>query len=134
MTRYVLDTNVVSLILRDDPVAISAFGRVSTPENHILGCPVVWYELRRGLLVRDARRQMSRLEELFATFAWQEYTRDDWSLAAALWAQRRAQGRPITDADLLIAVFARNRGAVLVTDNEKDFDTLGVAVENWLKV
>jgi predicted nucleic acid-binding protein len=32
----------------------------------------------------------------------------------------------------MIAVFARNRGAILITDNEKDFADLGVAVENWL--
>lgn len=68
-----------------------------------------------------------------ASFEWQDYRRDDWALAAELWAQRRALGRPIADADLLIAVFARNRDAVLVTDNEKDFVDLGVKVENWMK-
>jgi predicted nucleic acid-binding protein len=31
----------------------------------------------------------------------------------------------------LIAVFATNRNATLVTDNTKDFDGLGVTLENW---
>lgn len=74
---------------------------------------------------------MKRFEELFATFVWQDYTLVDWSLAATLWAQRRTQGIPIGDADLLIGVFAINRDAILITDNEKDFIELGVVVENW---
>jgi predicted nucleic acid-binding protein len=99
--------------------------------NIVLGCPMVWHEVRRGLLARDAKAQMALFENLFATFQWQDYTRDDWSLAAEWWAQRRAAGQPIADADLLIAVFAHNRNAALVTDNEKDFADLGVNVENW---
>jgi len=33
--------------------------------------------------------------------------------------------------DVLIAVFARNRDATLITDNEKDFLDLSVSVEHW---
>jgi predicted nucleic acid-binding protein len=38
---------------------------------------------------------------------------------------------PVSDADLLIAVFARIRNAILVTNNEKDVVGLGVVIENW---
>lgn len=131
MTAYVLDTNIMSLALRPDPGVYARFSQVLKPDNVILGCPTVWYELRRGLLARDAKAQMQRFEALFATFVWQDYTRDDWTLATTLWAQRRARGLPISDADLLIGVFALTRSAVLVTDNEKDFVGLGVAMENW---
>lgn len=31
-----------------------------------------------------------------------------------------------------MTVFARNRNAILVSNNEKDFTGLGVTVENWL--
>ena len=133
MTRYVLDTNTVSLILRRDPIILRHLAVILTPDNVVLGCPVVWYEVQRGLLAKDARVQMQRFEKLFATFHWQDYTWSDWELAAILWVGRRTQGKPIHDADLLIGVFARNRDAVLITDNEKDFIDLGVAVENWAK-
>ena len=39
--------------------------------------------------------------------------------------------RELGDADRLIGVFARNRNAVLVTDNDRDFVHLGVSLENW---
>lgn len=131
MTAYVLDTNIMSLALRPDPKVYARFNQILNPDNVILGCPTVWYELRRGLLARDAKGQMQRFEALFATFVWQDFTHDDWTLATTLWAQRRARGMPISDADLLIGVFTRTRSAVLVTDNEKDFVGLGVTIENW---
>ncbi len=132
MTVYVLDTNIISLIMRQHPTVRARFDAALGPQNDFLGCPVVWYEVRRGLLARDARNQIADFEFLFSTFLWQDYTQADWTLAASLWMQRRSQGLPIGDADLLIAVFARNRGAVLVTDNEKDFAGLGVTVDNWM--
>jgi tRNA(fMet)-specific endonuclease VapC len=134
MTSYVLDTNIVSLILRRNASVNRRFNQVLTPDNLILGCPAIWYELRCGLLARDAKVQMQRFEALFATFEWQDYDSADWHLAATLWLRRRALGIPVGDADLLIGVFARNRNAVLVTDNEKDFVNLDVVVENWTKL
>lgn len=132
MKRYVLDTNIVSLIVKRDATVVSQFDKVIADADTLIGCPVVWYEARRGLLANDARSQMSRFRLLFETFDWQDYSRDDWTLAAQWWANRRAVGRPIADADLLIAVFTFNRDAVLITDNVKDFAGLGVTVENWL--
>ncbi len=133
MSHYVLDTNIVSLILRENPGVIQNFEVRSPPDNIFLGCPIVYYEIRRGMLAKSARQQLGRFENLFALFKWQDYTREDWELAGVLWALRRSIGRQISDADLLIGVFARNRQAILVTDNEKDFERLDVALENWKK-
>lgn len=129
--RYVFDTNTISWLLARDASVIAGMTETIKPADLILGCPVVWFEVQRGLLAKDARRQNQRFEALFATFLWQDFNRDDWRLAAELWTARRTQGIPIHDADLLIAAFARNRGATLVTDNIKDFEKLGVSLENW---
>ena len=131
MTTYVLDTNIISLLLRNSAVVRVRLDKALTSDNVILGCPIVWYEVRRGLLACDAKQQIQVFDILFAAFNWQDYSQPDWYLATQLWSQRRAQGHPIGDADLLIAAFARNREAVLVTDNTKDFVDLGVATENW---
>jgi tRNA(fMet)-specific endonuclease VapC len=131
MSRYVLDTNIISFLLRREPRVFARYLQANTPDNVLYGCPIVYYEVRRGLLTRDARKQMVGFEKLFTSFNWQDYSRRDWMLAAALWARRTTGGRPVDDADLMIAVFARNRNAVLVTDNVKDFDGLDVTLENW---
>lgn len=133
MNRYVFDTNIVSGIMRQDQQIINRMRSIAAPGDIVYGCPVVWFEVRRGLLAKDAKLQMRIFESLFAKFTWQDYISDDWSLAAEWWAKRRVTGIPISDADVLVAVFAYNRDAVLVTNNEKDFLSLGVTVENWTK-
>ena len=67
MSLYVFDTSIVSLILRRDPAVLKRLSEILMPDNHILGCPLVWHELRRGLLAKDAKGQMKRFEDLFAT-------------------------------------------------------------------
>ncbi len=129
--RYVLDTNIVSFIIRNDLAVQGRFSQTMEGDNLVLACPVVWYELRRGLLARNAPKQMEAFYRLFAIFRWEDYRFDDWSLAADLWALRRTQGKPIGESDLLIATFALNRNAILVTDNTKDFSGLNLNLENW---
>jgi predicted nucleic acid-binding protein len=82
-------------------------------------------------LKRDAKNQMQALERLVARFEWCDVLQADWEHAAYLWAERAKIGRPIEDADVLIAAQAKRLGAILVTDNEKDFDDLSVQIENW---
>ncbi|MFN8421466.1 MAG: PIN domain-containing protein [Anaerolineae bacterium] len=126
-----MDTNIISLLLRENANVVARMDVVTNEQNRFIGCPTVWYEVRRGLLTRDAKKQAAKFEALFNIFEWQDYATDDWKLASELWARRVLMGRPVSDADLLIAVFAINRDAVLVTDNEKDFAELGAKVENW---
>lgn len=131
MRSYVFDTNIVSYIIRNEGWIQPYLRTIYLPTNTFIACPVVHYEVQRGLLVRDARSQMMRFERLFARFSWQEYIREDWQLAADLWQHHQAIGKPIADADLLIAVFTIRQQATLVTSNHKDFVATGVKLEVW---
>lgn len=131
MTRYVFDTNIISFLIDHDPRVRTRMNERVTNEDVILGCPMVWHEVLRGLRARDARQKMARFQALFSGFEWEDYSRRDWDLAATLWAARRVSGRPISDGDLLIAAFTLNRNAILVTDNTKDFSGLNLNLENW---
>ncbi len=56
-----------------------------------------------------------------------------WNYAAQVWARFRSRGRPLDDdADLLIAAYARQLQATLVTNNTRDFEGLGVRLANWI--
>lgn len=131
MMRFVLDTNIISFLIDHDARVQTRMTERVSAEDVILGCPMVWYEVLRGLRAKDARRKLAFFRQFYATFEWQNYTHQDWDLAASLWANRRTNGRPIGDGDLLIAVFAINRNAILVTDNTRDFSGLDVSLENW---
>lgn len=56
--------------------------------------------------------------------------RDFGQIKAAL----LADGKPVGPHDLLIAAHARHVGAVLVTNNEREFRRVpGLSVQNWLR-
>ncbi|MBM3131363.1 MAG: type II toxin-antitoxin system VapC family toxin [Chloroflexi bacterium] len=133
MTAYLLDTNIISALLKKQDAAESRLRETVATKELVFLSAVVHYEAKRGLLKRDAKNQMQALERLVARFEWCDVVQADWELAARLWVERAKIGRPIEDADLLIAAQARRLGATLVTDNTDDFDDLGVTVENWRK-
>jgi predicted nucleic acid-binding protein len=92
---------------------------------------VVYYELWRGLLKRNAQRLLLHLERLLAQLLWIDLTRSDWEAAATLWARTQLAGRPHADADILIAAQANNRRATVITDNARDFQDVADELESW---
>ena len=130
--RYVLDTNILTALLRHETKSVEHATRVAATNAEILLCPVVFYEALRGLLYRDAQKQKQRLLDYTAAFIWEDFDRADWEKAAELWAALRSQGMQASDADLLIGVYAMQRQAVVITANEKHFLPLGTQTENWL--
>jgi predicted nucleic acid-binding protein len=129
--RYVLDSNILISLLRYEQKVIERTEQAVLAESEFLLCPVVFYEVYRGLFHKKAHGQLSLFNKYLKTFTWEDLDRDDWQRAALLWAGLSRQGRQVTDADLLIGAFAFQRGAIVVSDNEKHFTGLGVTVENW---
>ena len=133
MTPYVLDTNIITALLRYEAGTVDQMTVATETQAEIFLCPVVFYETLRGLLHRDAQKQMQYFWRYAAVLKWDDFTPADWQRAAHLWAELRKQGRPIADADILIGAYAAERGAIVVTANETHFEPLGVQTENWLK-
>jgi predicted nucleic acid-binding protein len=132
VARFVLDTNTVSQILRHQASVLARLGEAAGGGDDLYMCPVVFYELWRGLAYRDARRQLEDLDTFTRALKWVDYERAMWADAARPWADRRRQGRPHDDADLLIAAFTRRLRATLVTNNTSDFEDLGVPMVDWM--
>ncbi len=131
--HYVLDTNIVTGILKKDARIVSRLRQALTANANIILSPVVFYEIKRGLLKKDARKQLGFFEQLATRFQWDDLRRLDWDMAADTWATAtRAGHTPSSDADLLIATQARRFNAIVVTENERHFVHLGVQIENWL--
>jgi tRNA(fMet)-specific endonuclease VapC len=129
--RYVMDANILSALLKKEPLTVQRVRAALKRSAELVMCPIVFYEVLRGLLHRDAQRQLEFFRSYSATLTWEDLDRADWEYAASLWADLRARGHPIDDADLLIGAYAARREAVVVTDNTKHFIPLGIIVENW---
>ena len=132
MSRSLLiDTSIFSKILRKDPHVTPTLHEELMDGSTVLVSPLVYYELRRGLLRKDSQRLMQALNDLVTRYLWIDVTRSDWDTAASLWARIVRAGRPRGDADILIAAQANNRGAVVVTNNVKHFNNLADELEDW---
>lgn len=127
---YLLDTNALNDVLRKNEPAQSQFIEVRQYARFILA-PVVDYEIRRYLLLKGATRNLAQFNALVATWLKPAFDAAHWQHAAELWAERHRMGKPIADADLLIALSALRQRATLVTNNTDHFLDIGLALEDW---
>jgi len=130
-SRYVFDSNIITAILRQEQETVERVEAALQSNAEFLLCPVVFYEIYRGLLHRDARRYLAFFLQYVTTLTWEDLTQDDWVAAAQRWAEARSRGYQVEDSDLPIAVYAEQRGAIVITDNVQHFEPLGVRLENW---
>jgi predicted nucleic acid-binding protein len=139
LTRYLLDTNVISNITKPDPSEslLEWMGAQSDGDLFISSLTVA--EIRRGILDKPKRKKRERLEAWFAgpegpQFLFKGRILSFDEKAALVWARLMSEGRvagkPRSDLDMIVAAVAEANECVVVTDNEKHF--LGLEVLNPL--
>ena len=130
MSRYLLDTNIISNVTKPDPSTALLAWMAEQTDNDLFISALTVAEIRRGLLEKPAGKKRTLLEAWFtgpegpqALFAGRVLPFDE--KAALLWARLMAdgtaKGRPRSALDMIIAAVAEANGCVVVTDNEKDF-------------
>lgn len=131
----VLDTNVLSEMLRSAPEAGVLAWLAAQPRSSLFTTTVTQAELLYGArLLPEGQRKAALLEAIGAIFvtdmAGQVLSFDDEAADAyaEIAAARRAGGRPISQFDAMIAAITRSRGAKLATRNVKDFADCGIDV------
>ena len=130
MTRYLLDTNVLSDLVKPKPSAsLVAWMSERTDEELCIGSLTV-AEIRRGLLEMPDGRKRQWLERWFAgpegpltLFAGRILPFDEKAglVWATLMAEGRSRGRPRDALDMMLAAIADVHRCTVVTDNERDF-------------
>ncbi|MBP0573300.1 PIN domain-containing protein [Mycobacterium tuberculosis] len=137
MTRYLLDTNILSAVIRPAPPTSLLDWMAAQADDDLFIASLTVAEIRRGLLELPQGRKREALEVWFAgpegpqaLFAGRILAFDDGAALvwARLMAEGKAAGRPRSALDMIIAAVAEANGCVVVTDNERDFH--GVEVVN----
>ena len=133
----VLDTNVVSELMRDHPQAQVLFWLDDQPASTLFVTAITEAELRYGVEILPVGQRRDRLSaEIEGTlqedFAGRILPFDSAAARAyaVIAAARRAAGRPINQADCQIAAIARSRAARVATRDVADFAGCGVEVVN----
>ena len=133
MTRYLLDTNVVSDLVRN-PQGRAAQRIRAVGEANVCTSIVVAAELRYGAAQRGSPRLTAQLGALLAVLDVLPLEPPADSVYGRLRASLEQAGRPLGANDLLIAAQAVALGHKLVTDNEREFRRVEeLSVENWLR-
>ena len=132
MTLYMLDTNIVSELIRNPQgKAAKRIGRAG--EDNICTSIIVAAELRYGCARSGSNRLRKAVEDLLGEINVLPFDVPADEDYGAIRAELEAAGNPIGGNDLLIAAHARAAGATIVTANADEFKRIrGLKVENWL--
>jgi hypothetical protein len=135
VTRYLLDTNIISNVMKPSPSAALLACMAEQADNDLFISALTVAEIQRGLLERPKGKKRALLEAWFsgpegpqALFAGRVLPFDEKAglIWARLMADGRAKGRPRSALDMIIAAVAEANDCIVVTDNEKDFTGLFV--------
>lgn len=130
MTRYLLDTNIISNVTKPTPSDSLVAWMVEQADEDLFISSLTVAEIRRGLLEKPAGKKREQLESWFAgpegpqaLFAGRVLPFDE--NAGLIWARLMSEGtkkgRPRSALDMIIAAIAEANDCIVVTDNDKDF-------------
>lgn len=132
--RFLLDTNIVSELLRPRPNT-AVLERVRDCSDEIAIATPVWHELLFGCLRLPPSRRRAEIERALFEVVQPVLPILPYDEAAATWhARERARlfQQPPPFADGQIAAVARVHDLTLITANVSDFASFeGLRVENW---
>lgn len=135
MTRYLLDTNIISNATKPKPSESLAIWFMAQANTDLFVSSLTIGEVWRGVLELPKGAKRNRLEAWCsgpegpqALFAGRVLPFEE--RAALAWAQLMSEGttsgRPRSAVDTMLAAIAEVHGCVIVTDNERDFSGLKV--------
>jgi len=137
MSGFLLDTNVISELLRPLPDERVAAWCKAAPKSQLHVSVISFGEIRKGLTIMPAGARRYQLEEAFQVLIphWFEdrilpvskSVAERWGLFEG---QRQLMGRPLHVADAQIAATAWEHSLILVTRNVRDFEALGMSILN----
>jgi len=133
MTRYLLDTNVLSDLIRNPGGGVADHvARVG--EAMVCTSIIVAAELRYGAAKKGSSRLTTRLEAVLDSIDILPFEAPADATYGAIRTRLEQSGMPIGGNDLLIAAQAVALGYTVVTDNLGEFARVdGLAIENWLR-
>lgn len=131
--RYLLDTNVVSDLVRNPQGRMTQRIR-EVGEAQVSTSVIVAAELRYGAARKGSPRLTAQLEAVLGTLEILPFETPAAQTYGLLRARLEQAGQPIGGNDLLIAAQTVALGHTLVTDNEREFARIDdLSCENWLR-
>ncbi len=133
---FLLDTNVLSEVLRPRPnLSVARLLHTTAPALRFAS-EITRYELRLGARLRDdADTFWTRIEQRIVPLVqWLPIDATVALAGADLAAALRRAGQPLEWSDLMVGATAQVHGMTMVTRNVRHFERVpGLRVENWFE-
>ena len=135
MTRYLLDTNIISHVVKPQPSESLLAWMAAQRDEDLFIASLTLAEIQRGILEKPRGKKRDALDAWFsgpegpqALFAGRILSFDDKAglIWAQLMAEGKAAGRPRSALDMIIAAVASTNACLVVTENVKDFAGLRI--------
>ena len=133
----VLDTNVLSALMRDTPDPAVVQRLDDQPAESVWTTSITVFEIRTGIDLLENGRRREQLDETFAQLLAEDLNGrvQSFDLTAALAAgsiaaSRQRVGRAVEIRDVQIAGIATSRHAIVATRNTRHFTGTGVGLVN----
>lgn len=131
--QALLDTDILSAIMRRNPQGTERARLYLEQHRRFTFSVITRYEVLRGLLAKEAAKQLAAFDQLCTTSRVLPVTDTIIVQAASIYADLYQRGELISDADILIAATAITHGLAVVTNNERHFCRVpNLRIENWL--
>ena len=137
----ILDTNIVSELMREQPSPAVADWIQSFDPNQFTITSITVAEILRGLARMAEGKRRRKLEQSFDGFIHDAFSSKILAFdeqAALLYGEisagREKKGLPVDPVDLMITAIAKNHNAAIATRNIKDFEACGIKIINPWKL
>jgi toxin FitB len=134
---YVLDTNVISELMRAEPDPVVFAWIAAQPRTALYTTSLTHAEVLAGIAIMPEGRRRSALAETAELMFGEEFrdrilpfTADAAKAYARIFASRRQTGKPIETADLIVAATVHAYNAVVVTRDLGGFEGCGLTLIN----
>jgi len=133
---YALDSDIISYFLKRNRNIQNQLAIILNENNFYSIPPLVYYEVKRWLLLRNATTQLREFTDLYHDSVKNEMTLEIWEKAIEIYMRLVSQGTPIgkdgRESDIFIASFCIINDYVLVTNNTKHFINIEeLKMDNW---
>jgi len=130
---FLLDTNILSDLIRH-PHGVIAARIAAVGEAAVATSIIVAGELCYGAERRGSDRLTRQLEAVLSLLPVLPLGNDADAHYGRLRTDLEKRGQPIGGNDMLIAAHALSLGAILITDNVREFERVrGLDIDNWLR-
>jgi tRNA(fMet)-specific endonuclease VapC len=129
---YMLDTNICSYIIRDNPKRVFEKLKEVEQEHTIALSSIVVSELLYGASKKGSIKLIKVVNMFVEQFSIYDYDKISAKSYADIRTTLENKGKVIGVHDMFIAAHALSLGATIVTNNTKEFERIeGLELDNW---